>query len=106
MGVNDANGNLMVNTGYLREGDFTDIYLDVIHELVHVRQFMDGKELFDSCFEYIDRPTEIEAFRHTVEEARRLGLSDDRIFDYLRTEWLSDQDHKKLASRMNVKCSR
>ena len=104
MGVNDTDGHLMVNTRYLKDGDITDIYLDVIHELVHVRQFMEGKDLFDSCYEYVDRPTEIEAFRHTVEEARRLGLSDERICDYLKTEWLSDQDHKRLASSMNIKC--
>ena len=104
MGVNDTDGHLMVNTRYLKDGDITDIYLDVIHELVHVRQFMEGKDLFDSCYEYVDRPTEIEAYRAAIEEARRLGLSDERICDYLRTEWLSDQDYKRLASSMNIKC--
>jgi hypothetical protein len=106
MGVNDTDGHLIVNTRYLKDGDITDIYLDVIHELVHVRQFMEGKNLFDSCYDYIDRPTEIEAYRHTVEEARRLGLSDEKICDYLKTDWLSDQDLERLASRMNVECER
>ncbi|MCJ7762083.1 hypothetical protein MUP38_01345, partial [Candidatus Bathyarchaeota archaeon] len=45
MGVDDATGNLMVNVRYLNSGDKVDIYLDVIHELCHVKQFMEGKEL-------------------------------------------------------------
>jgi hypothetical protein len=104
MGVNDVNGHLMINPRYLNEGDKVDIYLDVIHELVHVKQFMEGKELFDSRYGYSNRPTEIEAYRHAVEEARRIGLSEDRICEYLRTEWMSDRNFKELARSLGVKC--
>jgi hypothetical protein len=104
MGVSDEDGHLMVNPRYLNEGDKVDIYLDVIHELVHVKQFMGGKELFDSRYGYSNRPTEIEAYRHAVEEARRIGLSEDRICDYLRTEWMSDRNLKELARSLGVKC--
>lgn len=104
MGVNDGNGHLMVNPKYLNEGDKTDIYLDVIHELVHVRQFMEGKELFDSNYSYTERPTEVEAYRYTVEEARRLGLSDERICEYLKTEWMTQKELEQLASTVNVQC--
>ena len=90
MWVNDTDGHLMISSSYLSQGDKVDIYLDLIHELVHVRQFMDGKELFDEHYSYIDRPTEVEAYRCSVEEARRLGLSDQRICHYLKTEWMSD----------------
>jgi len=102
MGVNSGNGHLMVNPKYLNKGDKTDIYLDVIHELVHVRQFMEGKELFDSHYSYTERPTEVEAYRHAVEEARRLSLSDERICEYLKTEWMSGKELEQLASTMNV----
>lgn len=105
MGVNSANGHLMVSPKYLNEGDRTDIYLDVIHELVHVRQFMEGKDLFDANYCYIDRPTEVEAYRYTVEEARRIGLSDERIREYLKTEWISEEELGRLASAVNVRCS-
>jgi hypothetical protein len=88
----------------LNKGDKTDIYLDVIHELVHVRQFMEGKDLFDAHHSYTERPTEIEAYRCAVEEARRLGLSDARICKYLKTEWMSDKELEKLASTVNVSC--
>ncbi|MGA2573234.1 MAG: hypothetical protein ABSF36_03360 [Candidatus Methanomethylicaceae archaeon] len=104
MGVNSVNGHLMVSPKYLNKGDKTDIYLDVIHELVHVRQFMEGRDLFDSRYSYTERPTEIEAYRHAVEEARRLGLSDARICEYLKTEWMSGKELEQLASAVNVHC--
>ena len=104
MGVSEIDGHLFVSAIYLKTGDIVDIYLDVIHELVHVRQFMEGKELFESRYDYVERPTEIEAYRHTVDEARRLGLSDNRICQYLRTEWMTDDDLKRLAAALNVKC--
>jgi len=104
MGVSDIDGHFFVSAYYLKNGDILDIYLDVIHELVHVKQFMDGKELFEGRYSYVERPTEIEAYRHVVEEARKLGLNDKRICAYLRTEWMSDEDFKRLAKTLNVKC--
>jgi len=106
MWVNDANGHLMVSSRYLNEGNRVDIYLDLIHELVHVKQFMEGKELFDGRYKYTERPTEVEAYRHAVEEARKLGLTDERICEYLKTDWMSDEDLQKLAETLNVNCHR
>lgn len=103
MWVSSEDGHLVVSSWYLKNGDLIDIYLDIIHELVHVKQFIDGKELFDSSHSYVDRPTEVEAYRHVVEEARNLGLSDERICDYLKTEWMIDEDLKQLAKTLNVK---
>ena len=102
MGVDNSDGHLLVNVRYLKEGDKTDVYLDVIHELCHVKQYMDGKELFDGRYEYVDRPTEVEAYRYTVKEARRLGLGDERILQYLKTEWMSDEDLKRLAGHVGI----
>jgi hypothetical protein len=104
MGVSDRDGHLIVNPRYLNNGDRIDIYLDVIHELVHVKQFMEGKKLFDTQYGYTERPTEIEAYHHAVEEAKRIGLSDERICKYLRTEWMNDNDLKRLAKILNVNC--
>jgi hypothetical protein len=103
MGVSDLDGHLIISAYYLNNGDIIDLYLDVIHELVHVKQFMEGKELFDSRYNYVERPTEIEAYRHAVEEARKLGLSDERICEYLKTEWMNDEEMKVLAKTLNVK---
>jgi len=102
MGVDDNDGHLMVNKSYLSSGDKTDIYLDVVHELCHVKQHLDGKELFNPRYDYVDRPTEVEAYRYAVKEAKRLGLSDERILRYLQTEWMSDEDLKRLVKNIGI----
>jgi hypothetical protein len=104
MGVDDTDGHMLVNARYLKNGDKTDIYLDVVHELCHVKQFMEGRELFDPNYDYVDRPTEVEAYRYTVKEARRLGLSEEQILTYLKTEWMSNEDLKKLAGHVGLDC--
>jgi hypothetical protein len=104
MYVDSSSGHLVISARYLKKGDKIDIYLDLIHELCHVRQLMEGKELFDPRYSYVERPTEIEAYRYTVREARRIGLSDDRICEYLKTEWMSDRDLELLAKTVNVTC--
>ena len=102
MGTSDEDGHLIVSANYLREGDSRSIYLDVIHELVHVRQYREGKELFDENFEYADRPTELEAYMQALKEARRLGMSDDEIFEYLKVTWLSEDEVQRLARNIGI----
>ena len=103
MGVSEEDGHLIVSAYYLREGDPTSKYLDVIHELVHVKQFREGRALFDEAFEYHDRPTELEAYRQAVKEARRLGLSDAELFEYLKVDWMDDDEVRKLARNLSVR---
>jgi hypothetical protein len=106
MGVSEVDGHLLISAHYMKEGDIVDIYLDIIHELVHVRQFMEGKKLFDDNFSYVRRPTEVEAYQLAVKEAKKLGLSDERICEYLKTEWMSSKDLERLAEAVNVKLKR
>lgn len=103
MGVSDEDGHLIVSAYYLRNGRLIDIYLDVIHELVHVRQFLEGSKLFDEDYDYVDRPTEVEAYGYAVDEAHRLGLGDQEILEYLRTEWMSEEDLRRLATTVHLK---
>jgi hypothetical protein len=103
MGVNDEDGHLVVSAYYLREGAQSSKYLDVVHELVHVKQFREGKPLFDETFEYHERPTELEAYRRAVKEARRLGMSDKEIFDYLKVDWMNEEEVRKLARNLDVR---
>jgi hypothetical protein len=102
MYVDGDDGHLVISKNYLKNGNKTEIYLDLIHELCHVKQFMEGKELFDPAYAYVDRPTEIEAYRYAVQEARRIGMPENRIYHYLKTEWISDQDLQRLAKSVNV----
>lgn len=104
MYVDSSNGHLVISARYLKTGNKVDIYLDLIHELCHVKQFMEGKDLFDPQYSYVERPTEIEAYLYTVQEARRLGLSDKRICQYLKTEWMSNRELRFLAKVVNVRC--
>lgn len=103
MGVNDQNGHLFINANYIKTGDKRDIYLDIIHELVHVKQYIEGKPLFAGRVNYVDRPTEIEAYRHTIKEARRIGMTEEEIYEYLKVDWISNEDAKKLAITLGIK---
>jgi hypothetical protein len=102
MGVDDGDGHLMVNQRYLNSGDRSEIYLDVVHELCHVKQHMDGRRLFDQRYDYVNNPTEIEAYRYTVLEAKRIGFSNQRILQYLRMEWMSDEEVKCLVNNIGI----
>lgn len=102
MGVSNIDGHLNISADYLRNGAVIDLYLDVIHELVHVKQFMEGKELFDRRYNYVDRPTEIEAYGHAVREARKLGMRNREIMEYLKTDWISDESLNRLARALNL----
>ncbi|MEM3655959.1 MAG: hypothetical protein QXP58_05550 [Thermoprotei archaeon] len=102
LAVDDENGHILVSKPYLQTADEKYIYLDVIHELVHVKQFLEGKNLFDERYSYVDRPTEVEAYRITVEEARRIGMDDKQIADYLYVEWITQEEYRRLLRTLGV----
>ncbi|MHB8602392.1 MAG: hypothetical protein ACYC6W_05925 [Nitrosotalea sp.] len=102
MHVQNDDASIVIGKNHLRNSEKKILYLDIIHELVHVRQQRQGLDLYDKAYSYVDRPTEIEAYTIAVEEARRLGMNDSEIFDYLHVEWISHDEHKKLASRVGV----
>lgn len=102
MRINDDKGSIVANAKYLREGDEVDIYLDVIHELVHIRQHREGKELWDKRYEYVDRPTEIEAYGVAVAEARRLGMTEEQVAGYLKVEWIPEKDFERFLANVGV----
>ncbi|MCS4539406.1 MAG: hypothetical protein HYU03_01775, partial [Thaumarchaeota archaeon] len=79
------------------------LYLDLIHELVHVRQHMEGRELFDKRYSYVDRPTEIEAYSAAVKEAKRIGMSYEEIEDYLKVEWVTDEEFDRMLTNLHLK---
>ena len=103
MGVSDVDGHMLISTHHLKNSEFKILYLDVVHELVHVKQFMDGKHLFNSEFEYVDSPIEVEAYRHAVKEARRIGMIDKEIIEYLKVEWVDPESHKRLVEACGLK---
>ncbi len=106
MHVNDEDGSLVVGLKYLRDADERYLYLDIIHELIHVRQYFEGRELFDDEYNYADRPTEIEAYQYTVEEGRRLGMTDEEIARYLYVEWITGKEFARMLETLGVTPSR
>jgi hypothetical protein len=102
MYVNDADGSVIVRGEYLRSASENLLYLDIIHELVHVKQYREGRNLFDSNYSYVDRPTELEAYKITLDEARKIGMTEEEIDDYLYVEWITKREHRKLAKTLGV----
>jgi hypothetical protein len=102
MFVDNDDGSITIGLKYLRCSPAEILYLDIIHELCHVKQHLQGRNLYDERKAYVDRETEIEAYQVTVQEARRIGLNDDAIFDYLRVAWITPEEHKRLSRRLKV----
>ena len=97
MGVNNDDGHIIIGTYHLRNSQLKILYLDIVHELFHVKQHLEGKNLFPDGYEYVDSPIEVPAYRHTVQEAKRIGMSYGEIEEYLKVEWITQEQHARLA---------
>lgn len=102
MYVDPSDGYVIVSQKYLQEGEPESLYLDIIHELVHVKQWHEGKDLYDRKYGYIDRPTELEAYALVVVEAKRIGMAEKDIIDYLEVPWISRTELQALVKRLGV----
>jgi len=102
MHVTNDDATVVIGTEHLKKSDKIILYLDIVHELVHVKQQRNGLDLYDKSYSYVDRPTEIEAYAIAMKEAKRLGMRDDEIFDYLHVEWITSEEHKRLATNIGL----
>lgn len=102
MSVSDEDGHLLISAHHLKNSEVNILYLDIVHELFHVKQFMDGKKLFQDEFEYVDSPIEVPAYKFTIEEATRIGMGRDEIVEYLKVEWVTEEQHKRLLKTLGV----
>lgn len=102
MSVSDVDGHLLVSAHHLKTSETKILYLDIIHELFHVKQFMEGKKLFQDEYEYVDSPIEVPAYLFTIDEAKRIGMPRDEIIEYLKVEWVSEAQHKRLLKTLRV----
>lgn len=87
--VDTAAPCIVLDPDYYYTAAARDLYLDLLHELTHLRQHLDGLDIWDERLPYEQRPTEIEAFACAAAEAQRLGLSDAELHDYLANDWLT-----------------
>ncbi|MDE1765346.1 MAG: hypothetical protein KGI27_03610 [Thaumarchaeota archaeon] len=102
MHVKNEDATIVVSLNHLKNSDDVTLYLDIVHELVHVKQQRQGLDLYDKSYSYVDRPTEIEAYVVAVEEAKRLGMGHNAIMDYLQVEWITSEEHKRLATHVGL----
>jgi len=102
MWVDEENCHICISFDYLSRADEKYIYLDMVHELIHIKQLKDGRELFDKNYIYVERPTEIEAYKITVSEAKRIGMTDNEIIYYLSVEWINQEDRVKLLKTLGL----
>ena len=92
MGIRDDDGNVAVGTYHLRHSTTRVLYLDIVHELFHIKQWMRDKEWFTEEHEkfmgnfslYWVSPIEVPAYKHAVKEAERLGMTPEEITEYLK----------------------
>jgi hypothetical protein len=102
MYVKNDDASIVIGFRHLQNSDSKILYLDIIHELVHVMQQRQGLDLYNKSYAYVDRPTEIEAYEIAVLEAKNLGMNKEEILDYLLVEWITPEEHKRLASHVGL----
>lgn len=102
MYVKNDDASIVIGFRHLQNSDTKILYLDIVHELVHVMQQRQGLDLYNKSYAYVDRPTEIEAYEITVLEAKNLGMNKEEILDYLLVEWITAEEHERLATHVGL----
>jgi hypothetical protein len=92
---------IVLSEEYYRAANPIDLYLDMAHELTHLRQLAEGQKLWDHSLHYVDRPTEIEGYAVAVEEGLRLGMTETEIMHHLSNPWLNDSEIARLRKNID-----
>jgi hypothetical protein len=94
---------IVVARSHLAHSPRMDVYLDVIHEFMHILQRKQGREIWPArTIPYPDRPTEVEAYAFSIAEARRLGVPDRYLREYLNVTWLRKAEYLRLLRNVGV----
>jgi len=101
--VESGEDEIVVARSHLVNSPTMDVYLDIIHEFLHILQRKQGRELWlGRKVPYVDRPTEVEAYAYSVAEARRLGVPDSYLRDYLHVTWVRKVEYLRLLRHLGV----
>ena len=87
---------------YYRESSSLDLYLDLLHELTHLRQLSEGHSIWDDRLPYVDRRTEIEGYAVAVEEGCRLGMTEEEVVHHLSNPWMTHADVRRLLKNVRL----
>ncbi len=93
---------IVVGASHLAESPALVLFMDIFHELRHVLQRHAGANLWEPGVSYVERWTEVEAYRFVITEARDLGASEEFLREYLKVEWISEAEHRKLLVAVGV----
>jgi hypothetical protein len=100
--VESEEDEIVVARSHLANSPTMDVYLDVLHEFLHILQRRQGRELWPGRLAYVDRPTEVEAYSFSVAEARRLGVPDSYLREYLHVTWIQRSEYVRLLRNLGV----
>jgi hypothetical protein len=101
--VESREDEIVVARGHLANSPAMDVYLDIIHEFLHILQRKQGRVLWlGARVPYVDRPTEVEAYSFSVAEARRLGVPDSYLREYLEVTWVKRSEYLRLLRNVGV----
>jgi len=92
---------IILSEDYYHAANPLDLYLDLVHELTHLRQLAEGQNLWEHSIPYVDRPTEIEGYAVAVEEGMRLGMDEDEVIRHLSNPWLSNAEVARLRENID-----
>lgn len=98
--VEDEIPAIILTERYYRRGEALDLYLDLLHELTHLRQLAEGHNLWDESLSYVDRPTEIEGYAVAVEEGLRLGMTRVDVLRHLANPWMTQADVQRIVEHI------
>lgn len=93
---------IVVGRSHLSRSPALTLYLDILHELYHIFQRRAGRDLWDVSDGYAGSPTELEAYRFALKEARRLGASDRYLRGYLNVDWIDRKEYGRLLKNLEV----
>jgi len=96
---------IVVGESHLRSSPPLMLFMDIYHELCHVLQRKAGADLWPPGVSYVQRWTEVEAYRFVVNEARLVGVADAYLREYLRVEWITDDEHRRLLAELGISAS-
>ena len=102
--VESRDDEIVVAIDPLAKGPMIDVYLGGTHAFLHILQRRHGRELSPGARgQYVERPTEVEAYAFSVVEARRLGASDASLRSDLELPWVRRAEYLRLLRNLGVR---
>ncbi|MBP7635072.1 hypothetical protein KBA41_12955 [Candidatus Ozemobacteraceae bacterium] len=100
--IDDEAPCIVLTLEHYTSGSDLDLYLDLLHEATHIRQVMEGRDVWDETVPYHRRLTEIEGYAVAVSECRRLGLDPREIRAHCANPWMTSSQVTELLAGIDA----